>query len=242
MLADKTAVITGAGRNVGEGIARTFAEHGASVAVNDVDEERAQRVVDGLAADDGQRHRRLVCDATDPGAVGGAAAELEADYGTVDVLVNNLGYAVNKGVFDTSVEEWHAVVDRTLTSVFLWTKHVGPLMVDDGGAVINLGSGLGHHGQTEKTAYCAAKAGVINMTRQLALDLAEHDVRVNSISPGLVGDPVGTTGGPEGRDPGRIPLGRIGEPADVGKAAVFLASPLADYVTGADLEVDGGYK
>ena len=243
MLSDTTAVVTGAGRNVGAGIAGTLAEHGASVAVNDVDEARAGRVVDGLATDDGQRHRTLVCDATDPAAVEAAAAEVEADDGDVDVLVNNLGYAVNKGVFDTSLEEWHQVVDLTLTSGFLWTKHVGPLLLsgDDGGSIINLASRLASVGSTDKIAYCAAKGGVLNMTRQLALDFADDDVRVNAISPGNVGDPVGMTSGrDEGFDTSSIPLDRIGEPEDIGDTALFLASDLADYITGANIPVDGG--
>lgn len=242
LLAGQTAVITGAGRNIGAGIARRFADHGATVVVNDVDEERAADVVDSLSTQHDQDHQAMVCDATDPEAVAEVAEAIKAEYDGLDILVNNLGYAVNKGVFDTSLEEWNTVVDLTMTSGFLWTKHVGALIVDSGGgSIINLASRLASVGSSEKIAYCAAKGGVRNMTNQLAIDLADEDVRVNAISPGNVGDPVGRTSGREGGfDTSSIPLDRIGEPEDVADVAVFLASDMADYISGADVPVDGG--
>jgi NAD(P)-dependent dehydrogenase (short-subunit alcohol dehydrogenase family) len=242
LLAGQTAVITGAGRNIGAGIARRFADHGATVVLNDVDAERASEVVDSLSDDHDQNHQAMVCDATDPEAVAEVAEAIDAEYDGLDILVNNLGYAVNKDVFDTSLEEWTQVLDLTLTSGFLWTKHVGELIVNSGGgSIINLASRLASVGSNEKVAYCAAKGGVRNMTNQLAIDLAEDNVRVNAISPGNVGDPVGRTSGREsGFDTSSIPLDRIGEPEDVADVAVFLASDMADYISGADVPVDGG--
>lgn len=242
LLPGRTALVTGAGRNIGAGIARRFAEHGATLVVNDVDDDRAAEVVSSLDTEHGQDHRSLVCDATDPSAVAAAADTVAEAHGGLDILVNNLGYAVNKGVFDTSIDEWYQVLDRTLTSGFLWTKHCGPLLVEaDGGSIVNLASRLASVGSTDKVAYCAAKGGVLNMTRQLAIDLADHGVRVNAISPGNVGSPVGTAAPRAGGfDTSGIPLGRVGEPADVADAALFLASDLADYVTGVNVPVDGG--
>lgn len=241
MLTGQTAVVTGAGRHIGRAIAETFAEHGANVVVNDVDEDRVTEVVDSLPVEDSLDHLALVADATDPDTVAGAVKQIEQQYGGVDVLVNNVGYAVNKDIFETSVEEWHQVLNLCLTSGFLWTKYVTPVMADgSGGAVVNLASTLGDHGYEKKVAYCAAKGGVMNMTRQLAIDLAPYEIRVNSISPGLIGDPVGRETGRENRNADSIPLDRLGEPEDIAKVALFLASDLAGYITGVDLYVDGG--
>jgi len=242
LLQGEVAIVTGAGRNVGAGIARTLAAEGASIVVNDVDADRAESVVESLPSTAEQDHSTLIVDATDPQSVADAADAVAERYDSVDILINNLGYAENKSVFDVSVEEWNRVLDLTLTSTFLWTKYVGRVIADtDGGKIVNLASNLAHEAIPEKAAYCAAKGGVLNLTRQLAIDLAEYDIRVNSISPGLIGDPVGTT---TPRDPDvhvpRIPRGRIGEPEDVGNAVLFLVSDLADYVTGSDLGVDGG--
>lgn len=242
LLANKTAVITGAGRNIGAGIARRFAEQGATVIVNDVDEERAEAVVASLSTAHSQNHRTLICDAIDSDEVASAAATLDREEDEIDILVNNLGYAVNKGVFETSLEEWHQVIDLTLTSGFLWTKHVGELIVNSGGgSIINLASRLASAGANEKIAYCAAKGGVLNMTNQLAIDLAEDNVRVNAISPGMIGEPVGKTSGRgDDFDTSIIPLDRVGDPEDVADTALFLASDMADYISAANVPVDGG--
>lgn len=242
LLESRIAYISGGGRNIGEGIANRFAEQGATVVLNDIDAARANAAVNSLPTEQGQSHLAQIGDMTNPEAVKEAAEIVEERYGGLDILVNNLGYAVNKGVFDTEIEEWYQVLDLTLTSGFLCTKYLGELLIEsDTGAIINLASRLGWYGAKDKIAYCTAKGGVVNMTRQLALDFADHGVRVNSISPGLVGDPVGMTSGrSEGFDTSRIPLNRIGNPRDIGNAALYLASDLADYVTGADLAVDGG--
>lgn len=241
LLHGKTAVVTGAGRNVGRGIAERLASHGATVGINDIDETRAKKVIEQLPSKENQNHKRFILDGTDPEAVRSGAKSIENEFDNLDILVNNLGYAVNKNVFDTSIDEWHQVLDLTLTSGFLWTKFVGQQIADSGGgSIINIASVLGHQGQTNKLAYCAAKGGIVNMTRQLALDLADYNIRVNSITPSFVGDPVGSDTGREERDPSVVPLGRLGKPEDIGDAAVYLSSALSDYVTGADIRVTGG--
>lgn len=241
LLVGKTAVVTGAGRNIGQGIAELFATNGASVVVNDIDADRADAVVEGLSTAHGQTHLAAPCDATDPEAVAEVVSDVADAYDTIDVLVNNVGYSVNKGVLETNIDEWYSVVDLTLTSGFIWSKETAAVMVDgDGGCIINIASVLGRNGQRGMLSYCAAKGGVVNMTRALAHDLAEHDIRVNALSPGLAGDRVGHEGGAEDRDAGRILLGRIATPTDIGNAAVFLASELGSYVNGADIPVDGG--
>lgn len=241
LLADTTAIVTGGGRNIGKGIAERLATYGASVAINDIDADRAESLAESLPAEAGQSHLAIPCDATDPAAVGDAVQGLREEWDSLDVLVNNVGYSANKGVLETSVEDWQTVLDLTLTSGFLWTREAAPVMAETGGgSVVNIASILGRYGQRGMLAYCAAKGGVVNMTRALAHDLAEHDIRVNSVSPGLAGDRVGHEGGAEKRDTSRILLGRLGTPDDIGSAVVFLASDAGSYVTGADLAIDGG--
>lgn len=239
MLDGKHAVVTGAGRNVGQGIAQIFADHGVSVAVNDIKEERCQRTIENLDTSAGQRHLSLVGDGTDSETIRSFSDRVSDEFPQVDILVNNLGYAVNRSVFETTEEEWDTVNDMTLKSGFLWAKHFAPpLRESESGSIINIASDLGHTGQ-KKTAYCAAKGGVLNMTRQMALDFGEYDVRVNSISPGRIGDPVGKETGENRTDRGII-LNRVGKPEDIGKAALFLSSDLSEYITGVDIKVDGG--
>lgn len=241
MLKGKTAVVTGAGRNVGEGIAEALAEYGASVVVSDIDEDRAADTVTSLPSDGTQTHSVEVADVTDTEAVKQLADAVKQNYDGLDVLVNNVGYAVNKDIFKVSLEEWNRVIALNLTSGFLCTKHLGPVIAaSGGGSVINLASRLGTMGSTDKVAYCAAKGGVVNMTNQLALDLADYGIRVNAISPGNIGSPVSSSEKREGFDTSSIALDRIGEPRDIGNVVVFLASNLSDYITGANIPVDGG--
>ena len=244
MLSGKTAVVNGSGRNIGKGIAQSLAEHGASVAVNDIEKDRAEKVTNELPTNDGQTHISLVGDATKEAVVKEFVATVADEYQGLDILVNNLAYAVNKNIFDTTFEEWQEVQELTLYTMFLWTKHFGQLIVNstDDGSIVNLASALAHRGISEKVAYCAAKGGVVNMTRQLSLDFAEYGVRVNSISPGLIGDPVGVENGASERDPNRVPLGRLGKPEDIGNVSVFLCSDYAGYVTGEDILVTGGLQ
>lgn len=240
LLSGKCAVVTGAGRNIGRGISKRFAEEGASVVVNDIDDGRATETRNSLANDVDQDHSKYIGDMTDQEDVSDLSTMIEEHYNGLDILVNNVGFANNKNVFETSLREWHKVLNLILTSTFLCTKHLGPIMINSGGgSIINLASRLGHTGTENKTAYCAAKGGVVNMTRQLALDFADHDVRVNSISPGLIGAPVGFGSEEADHTEEGVPLGRIGNPEDIGDAAVYLASDMADYVSGADIAVDG---
>lgn len=240
-LADNVAIITGAGRNVGRGIAETFAQYGASVVINDIDRDRAEQTVQSLATSDGQHHLVHIADVTEQSVVEEMADRIVSEYGALDILVNNVAYAPNFNVFDLPMEEFQKSIDLNLTSTFLCTKYLGTVISDSGGgSIINLSSRLGHRAKRDKFAYCMAKGAIVNLTRQLALDCAQLDIRVNSISPGMVGDPVGFAVGREDRDPSVVPLERLGIPEDIGHAALFLASDLADYITGIDLAVDGG--
>src|ERR671937_739374 len=207
-LKDQVAVVTGAGRNIGEEIAKLFAAEGAKVAGVDV------------------------------AAVVGAVVER---FGRIDVLVNNVAISDNKHIFDISEEEWDRVMAVTLKSQFLMGKHIGLPMAKQGtgGRIINIGSTSGFMGRSRAVAYSAAKGGVANLTRAMAVQLAPHKIRVNAIVPNKIGSPVGK----DEFDPTRpVPnmAKRPGQPQEAAKAVLFLASEDSSFVYGAKLFVDGG--
>jgi NAD(P)-dependent dehydrogenase (short-subunit alcohol dehydrogenase family) len=244
-LADKVAIITGAGQNIGRAMAERFAAEGALVAVVDLDADRASRVATGIV-DSGRSAIAVAADVTDEAAVSAMVARVLEEWGRVNVLVNNVGATVNSGLLDTTVEQWDRVHSVTLKAPFLCGKHVAKAMIDGGvrGSIVNVGSTSGHRGIRNKIAYAAAKGGVNNLTRAMAMELAPHGIRVNTLTPTQTGSPVGTAdedSSPERAGEARgIPIGRFGRPIDQANVALFLASDEAGFVTGADVVCDGG--
>jgi NAD(P)-dependent dehydrogenase (short-subunit alcohol dehydrogenase family) len=244
-LAGKVSIITGAGQNIGRAMAERFAAEGSAVAVVDIDAERAGRVADGIVAGGG-RALALTVDVTDEAAVEGMVDRVVAELGGVYVLVNNVAATVNKGLLDTTLEEWDRVFALTLRSTFLCSKYTARAMIDagDGGAIVNVASTSGQRGIRNKFAYAVAKSGVFNLTRAAAMELAPHRIRVNTLTPTQTGSPVGMADEAFSADRAGeargIPIGRFGQPADQAAAALFLASDEAGFVTGAELVCDGG--
>ncbi len=241
-LENRTAIITGAGRNIGEAVAHAFAAEGACVVIVDVRQEAAQAVADAVNADNPGRAIAVAADVSsnsDWERTVGAAVEA---FGGVDILVNNAAVTDHTPALDLPEEEWDNVINVTLKSVFLGAKHAGRRMRDQGrgGKIINVASTSGHRGRADATAYSAAKGGVLNLTRSLAIQLSPYGVRVNSITPNRIGSAVGQDTIPNtGRGVSNL-VGRQGMPPDIASAALFLASDDADFIAAADILVDGG--
>jgi NAD(P)-dependent dehydrogenase (short-subunit alcohol dehydrogenase family) len=239
-LADRVAVVTGAGRNIGEAIAGLLAAEGAKVAIVEVDRPRGERVVAMIRAEGGEAELFLA-DVSQGSAVAALVRAVVARFGRIDILVNNVAISDNKHIFDISEEEWDRVLAVTLKSQFLLGQHVGRQMAAQGtgGRIVNVGSTSGFMGRSRAVAYCAAKGAVANLTRAMAMQLAPHGIRVNSIVPNKIGSPVGR----DEFDPNRpVPnmAKRPGDPAEAAKAVLFLASDDSSFVYGANLFVDGG--
>jgi NAD(P)-dependent dehydrogenase (short-subunit alcohol dehydrogenase family) len=239
----KVAIITGAGRNIGKAMAEHFAAEGASVAVVDNHEGRANAVADRIT-ERGRKATALVVDVTREEEIGSMVSRTLDANGRIDILVNNVAMTANKSVLETTLDEWELVMAVTLRSAFLCTKHVAKAMIaaGHGGSIVNVSSTSGHRGARAKFAYAVAKAGVLNLTRAAAVDLAEYGIRVNTLTPTQTGSPVGQDDDmpDRGVKPGGIPIGRFGRPAEQAAAALFLASDEASFITGADLACDGG--
>ncbi|MFZ1093547.1 MAG: SDR family oxidoreductase [Xanthobacteraceae bacterium] len=239
-LRDQVAIVTGAGRNIGEEIAKLFAAEGARVAVVDMDAGRGGRVAAEIRQSGGDA-QLFLADVSRGSDVAELVRAVVARFGRIDILVNNVAISDNKHILDISEEEWDRVLAVTLKSQFLMGKHVAAQMVAQGtgGRIVNIGSTSGFMGRSRAIAYSAAKGGVANLTRAMAAQLAPHRIRVNAIVPNKIGSPVGK----DEFDPTRpVPnmAKRPGDPKEAAKAVLFLVSDDSSFVYGANLFVDGG--
>jgi NAD(P)-dependent dehydrogenase (short-subunit alcohol dehydrogenase family) len=253
-LRGKVAIVTGTSPNIGGGIAQGLADEGATVVCVDVVPDNARDCAAWLK-NRGADALGLVCDLTDEAQVAAMVARVRDTYGGVHILVNNAGILGGTSVLDMPLERWNRQIAVNLTGTFLCTKHVAHLMVDQGcrGSIIVIVSTAGHQGQVGNIGYCTSKSGLLNFTRAAAMDLAEHGIRVNSLTPtatdpeeGLERAVAWGRARPERRgggilDFGRmVPIGQLLSPRHYARAAVFLASDDAELITGVDLRVDGG--
>lgn len=241
-MAGHGAIVAGGGRGIGAATARTLAQAGAAVAIVDVDPARAQAVA-GEIADAGGSALGLVAELRDPEQVARAVDATAERFGRLDILVNVAGgmnaYAPWRRAADWDEATWDEIVDRNLRYVFLTTRAVLRHLVraGRGGAIVNITSISGETSAPNHAAYGAAKAGLANLTRNLAVEYGPDQIRVNAVAPGSVATPAtadrtGTLGS--------APLGRRARAEDIANAVVFLASPLAAFITGQTLLVDGG--
>jgi NAD(P)-dependent dehydrogenase (short-subunit alcohol dehydrogenase family) len=239
-LKDQVAIVTGAGRNIGEDVSKLFAAEGAKIAVVDLDRPRGQRTVDAVKVAGGDAEL-YVTDVSKGADVAAMVKAVVGRFGRVDILVNNVAVSDNKTIFECTEEDWDRVMTVTLKSQFLMSKHVAQQMVAQGGGgkIVNVGSTSGWQGRPRATAYSAAKAAIANFTRTIAVQLAPHNIRVNAIVPNKIGSPVGRDEFDPTRPVANM-LRRAGRPDEAARAILFLACDDSSFVIGENLFVDGG--
>jgi NAD(P)-dependent dehydrogenase (short-subunit alcohol dehydrogenase family) len=248
-LRGQVAVVTGAGSGIGRATARALAAEGARVAVVDVDGASAEATARQIG-EAGAEAVAFTVDVTDPGQVRGMVEAVARRWGTIDVLVNSAG--LDHGIVpieDLADEVWDRVMAVNAKGPFLCAKYVLPVMLRaGGGAIVNVASDLGYIAVPGLGAYCSSKGALLQLTRVLAAEYGTRKIRVNAVCPTMVDTPMArrtlaTHADPEGwlREIERgIPIGRIGQPDEIARVVVFLASADASYVTGAAVAVDGG--
>jgi NAD(P)-dependent dehydrogenase (short-subunit alcohol dehydrogenase family) len=242
----KVALVTGGARGLGLTMATALAEAGADVALSGRSLGPAEEAASALAKATGRRAKAFAADVTSAADVERLAASVESALGPIDVLINNAGVNIRGTVDQLTEADWNSVIDTNLKGPFLCARAIGPGMVKRGwGRVVNLGSILGAVALGGRAPYASSKAGVINLTRVLALEWAGTGVTSNAICPGpfatemnlpLLNDPVKYQEFVK-----KIPMGRWGELDELAGAVVFLASPASSFITGASLFVDGGW-
>jgi NAD(P)-dependent dehydrogenase (short-subunit alcohol dehydrogenase family) len=247
-IADKVAIVTGGGNGIGRATALAFAREGASVAVIDVDDRAGQSVVEELPT----RGLFIHADVTRSDEVQRAIAEVATQLGGIDVLHNNAGIQHYGDAVETTEEEWDRVLAINLKSMFLMSKYAIPEMIKrGGGAIVNTASVQSYFNQARVCPYAASKAGILGLTRSMAIDFAKDNIRVTAVCPGSVDTPMlhyaaetlvgGDTDNIIRHWGEKIVMGRVGKPEEIAEVVLFLASPRASYMSGSAHLVDGGF-
>ena len=244
----KSAFVTGGARGIGKSVATAFAEAGADVAIVDVDLATAEATAAEIAAATGRRMTAIACDVTDPEQVDRMVDEVVKTYGKLDVAFCNAGICINEAAENMTYAQWSKVININLTGVFLTAQAAGRQMLKQGGgSIINTASMSAHivNVPQPQCAYNASKAGVIQLTKSLAVEWAARNVRVNCISPGYIGTDLTLN------SPSLVPLieqwnqmspiHRLGKPEELQAICVYLASDASPFTTGGDFVVDGAF-
>ena len=244
-LKDKVAIVTGAASGIGKATALLFAEHGAKVVVADIDADRAHQTLISIR-DRGGTATYVQTDVTISANTEQMVQETLSRHGQLDILVSSAGIAMRLPVADLPEADWHRCLDVNLTGVYLSAKAAIPAMQENrGGSIINISSIYGLVGADVRAAYVASKGGVTNLTRGMALDYAEANIRVNCICPGFVETPLvaGVVKTPEEyrKLADKHPMRRLAQPEEIAYGALYLASDESAFVTGIALPIDGGY-
>ena len=241
----KVVIVTGGSRGIGQVVALGLARAGASVAI--FSRSRADETVSLIESDGGKAYS-IICDVTSEAEVDNAFNKVLELYGSVDVVFNNAGICMHQSTLDATIEEFRFVLDVNLTGEFIVARAAGKIMIERGiqGSIINMASMSGSIVNIPQwqCSYNASKAGVIHMTRSLAAEWAQYNIRVNSISPGYIGTPMSADTPKELKDAWMplIPMHRMGEPEELIPAILYLASDASGYTSGSDIVVDGAYS
>jgi 3-oxoacyl-[acyl-carrier protein] reductase len=240
-LADKVAIVTGSGRGIGRSISEALMAEGASIVINDMNEELCKATTEELTKAGG-KVLGVVCNVTDSASIEKMVAEVMEKWGRIDVLVNNAGITRDNLFMRMSEENWQAVIDTNLTSAFKVTQPVLKVMSKQrSGRIVNIASTTGVHGNFGQCNYAAAKAGLIGFTKTIALEYASRNITSNAVAPGFIDTDMTRKLGEEiiKSYTDKIPLKRMGTPADIAEAVLFFVTG-GSYVTGQTLEVNGG--
>jgi 3-oxoacyl-[acyl-carrier protein] reductase len=242
-LEDKMALVTGGGRGIGAAIAALYAREGASVIIADKNAATARATADAIGAAGGAA-RPFIGDVGSPDDCAAMVEACVAAFGRIDILVNNAGVAFHRLYVDTTLADWERVLRINLTGPFLVGQAAARRMIAQGagGRIINIGSITGQRGSTGRSAYAVSKAGIMQLTRVMAVELAVHNIAVNAIAPGPIQTDI-TNHGPQQTQAylDRIPMARYGRAHEVAGAALYLASDECQFVTGETINVDGGF-
>lgn len=243
MLEGKTALVTGASRGIGKAIALRLAKEGANIAINFAGNVAAAEEVKAAIEADGGKAILVQADVSDSAAVDAMVKTVVDTFGGIDILVNNAGITRDGLLMRMKDEDWDAVLNTNLKSIFLCTKAVSKLMMKKrSGRIVNMSSVVGVNGNAGQANYSAAKAGAIGFTKSMAKELAGRGITVNAIAPGFIQTDM-TAVLPEAVKESMaksIPLGRLGAPEDIAGTVLFLVSDCASYITGQVINVDGG--
>ncbi len=241
MLKNKTAVVTGGTRGIGLAIARKYLENGANVAIAGSRQETVDQAMEKLQEYEG-RIMGICPDLCNPEEMAAAFAAVKERFGSLDILVNNAGISSRTSIYEYTLEEFDKIMNINLKAVFVCSQAAARIMKEQGGGVIiNTSSMVGEYGQASGCGYPTTKFAVNGLTKSLARELARDGIRVNAVAPGVTNTDMVAALPKEmvDRISAGIPLGRVGETMDVANAFLYLASDMADYVTGVVLRVDG---